>query len=179
MIIEQLTTSIPQFEVFEKNLVKNTQDEIEKKFNAVDLVTNRLLSEESIVLADLQIVFCYLKKLLTILKAENRDESHDKIDKEIKMYSEKYPFLDSNRLDCAIKTACIDPVYIIKITSKLSTKELATASGVVPSRIRQLADEIPGGIHTDSGWLFPYDAVAWVKNQSGAGRPVKKNTIIK
>jgi len=172
MIIGQITTNIQQFEDFEKKLLENGQIEIEKKLNAVYSVTKLLLTED-IILADLQIVYCYLKKSTAIIKNENNPNQISELDEEIKMYAEKYPFINSNHLYLAVKTACIDPVDLIKITSGLSTRELATASSVVSSRIRQLASEIPGGVHTNSGWIFPYDAVAWVQKQSGAGRPVK------
>jgi hypothetical protein len=58
----------------------------------------------------------------------------------------------------------------------LSAKQLADACGMVDSRIRQLADVIPGGRLTDAGWRFPVSSVEFVKSLPGRGRPkgVKK-----
>jgi hypothetical protein len=56
----------------------------------------------------------------------------------------------------------------------LTTPELAMASGVGASRIRQIVERIPGGLKDAAGWKFPSSAVEYVKSLPGRGRPTKK-----
>jgi len=59
-----------------------------------------------------------------------------------------------------------DPYEVITLLdSYLSTRELAEACGVGTSRIRQLAETIPGGRLTDAGWRFPPEAVEYVRGK--------------
>ena len=58
----------------------------------------------------------------------------------------------------------VDPVELFNsLQNTLTAKQLAEKAGVVSSRIRQLAEQIPGGRKTDTGWKFPESAVEWVK----------------
>ena len=69
-----------------------------------------------------------------------------------------------------------DPVELFRDMNEnyLSAKQLAEACGTVDSRIRQLAESIPGGRLTDAGWRFPPASVEFVKSLPGRGRPPKK-----
>lgn len=69
----------------------------------------------------------------------------------------------------------VDPVDLFRLINDeyLTTPQLAEAAGVVASRIRQVADKIPGGRRNETGWRFPPSAVDFVKSQPGPGRPKK------
>jgi hypothetical protein len=69
-----------------------------------------------------------------------------------------------------------DPVELFRDMNEnyLSAKQLAEACGTVDSRIRQLAESIPGGRLTDAGWRFPPASAEFVKSLPGRGRPTKK-----
>ena len=68
-----------------------------------------------------------------------------------------------------------DPVELFRDMSEnfLSAKQLAAACGMVHSRIRQLAESIPGGRLTPAGWRFPPASVDFIKSLPGPGRPAK------
>lgn len=69
--------------------------------------------------------------------------------------------------------AGVDPVDLFRTINGeyLTAQQLAEKTGVVPSRIRQIAASIPGGRKTDSGWRFPDSAIGYIKSLPGRGRP--------
>ncbi len=69
--------------------------------------------------------------------------------------------------------AGIDPVELFRTINGeyLSCQQLAQKTGVVDSRIRQIASKIPGGRKTEAGWKFPESAVEYVEKLPGRGRP--------
>jgi len=71
--------------------------------------------------------------------------------------------------------AGVDPVELFRAINGeyLTTPQLAATAGVGASRIRQIANIIPGGRKTDVGWRFPATAVNFVKKMPGRGRPQK------
>lgn len=70
--------------------------------------------------------------------------------------------------------AKIDPIWLFNsLQNAMTTRQLAEAAGVAPSRIRQIADQIPGGRKTETGWKFPEYALDWVKSQPPPGRKKK------
>lgn len=73
----------------------------------------------------------------------------------------------------------MDPVSLYKAGHEFLTgPQLAEATGVGKSRIRQLAKIIPGGRKTKYGWRFPLSAVAVVNSRAKPGdhsRGVKRN----
>lgn len=59
----------------------------------------------------------------------------------------------------------------------LTAKELAEQTGVGHSRIRQLAESVPGGRLTETGWRFPVSAFDYVAGLPGRGRPPSKKAV--
>ena len=67
-----------------------------------------------------------------------------------------------------------DPIELFRdMEQDLTAKQLAAACGMVHSRIRQLAESIPGGRLTPAGWRFPPASVEFIESLPGPGRPAK------